>query len=36
MAINFWIFFIGSVLRLIGFDFEQIGEIILAIAGWIG
>jgi hypothetical protein len=35
MPINFWIFYLGTILRLLGLDIDQIGEIIWAIAGWV-
>lgn len=35
MPINFWIFFLGSLLAVLGFDFDQIGEIIWTIGGWL-
>lgn len=35
MQINFYAFYIGSILRLLGFSFDDIRLIIKAIAGWI-
>mgnify|MGYP001428852637 CR=1 FL=1 len=31
MAINFWAFYLGSLLSILGFSYEQIGEIIAKI-----